>query len=233
MGRRIWTSLAGTPGGRRKLALAAGVIIALPGGALAAASGGEKWQRKAAFGRVNETTAVPDYDVRRTSSGRRAFAAPSAGRRAAQGRLRGSLGRSGVLKVDPATGTPAYLANRTGFLTGPRRGGPDKIALGFVRANSAAFGLDAGDLARLAVAQRYTTKRGLTHIDFVQRYRGIDAFDNGLRVNLIRGRLVNVAGSPQPDLAVSSTKPRLSAAMAVGRALADVGVDRPVRERSQ
>src|SRR3954453_7119327 len=113
MYRPDWSHLARTFGGHRELALLAGVVIAVPGGALAAGSSGDKWQREAAFNRLNTSNAVPDYDVRRTEAGRRQFAAPSAARRAAQGRLRSAVGKGAVLKLDPATGTPAYFANRT------------------------------------------------------------------------------------------------------------------------
>jgi extracellular elastinolytic metalloproteinase len=209
------------------------ILVAIPTAAVSAQSGRPKWDKAQAFSRINATDAAPNYDVRETRSARQNFAAPSARRRAAQSAFRRSLGAGGVVRIDPVTGTPAFVANRTGFLTGKTGRSARAAVLDYVGRHSAVFGLDRGDLKGLVVLQRYTTKRGLTHIELVQRYRGISAFDNGLRANLVGGRLVNVSGSPQPDLSVASTTPKLSAASAVRRALGDVGVRRSVEQRSQ
>jgi extracellular elastinolytic metalloproteinase len=135
--------------------------------------------------------------------------------------------------VDPVTGTPSFVANRSGFLTSRQDGSPRQIVLRYLRRHSDAFGLDANDLAGLRVYTQYTTKRGLTHVEWNQSFKGIAAFDDGIRANLVGGRLVDVSGSPQPDLALASTTPKLSAASAAQKALADVGVRRSVEQRSQ
>jgi extracellular elastinolytic metalloproteinase len=215
-----------------KLALTA-LFAAVPATAVAAGTGAEKPAPNKALETFHGTDGPPNYDVRNTAAGRRNYASRSAGRRAAQTRLKRSLGAGGLLKVDPATGTPSWVASRTGFLTGKGGGGPRQIALGYVRDHAGAFGLDSDDMASLELRQQYTTKGGLTHLEYVQEYQGIAAFDNGLRVNLSGGRLVNVSGSPQPDLAVASTAPSISAESAAERALADVGVRRSVKRLSQ
>jgi hypothetical protein len=199
---------------------AVAVAVAIPSGALAADGGAGS----PALGDVRE--GPPPFDVRSGKAGR-----GRSGERRAQARLRRSLGRAGVVSVDRVTGTPRLVTNGAGFLTGRRAGRPSRIALDFVRRHAPAFGLDSGDLAGLRVAQSYRTRRGLTIVRWEQTYRGIPAFDNGLRAAIRGGRLVSLAGPAQPDLAVDSTTPRLSAAAAMRRALADVGVRRAVRQR--
>src|SRR5918996_1120554 len=53
----------------------------------------------------------------------------SARLRTGQTRLRRALGRTGVVDVDPVTGTPRRVARLNGFLTGPSRRSATAIAL--------------------------------------------------------------------------------------------------------
>jgi extracellular elastinolytic metalloproteinase len=165
------------------------------------------------------------FDVR----DRAPAARPTSGARRAQRTLRRGLGRQGVIQLDRDTGTPAIVARRDGFLTRRRSDDPARIALGYLRANVAAFGLDRDDIDSLRVKRRATTRRGLTRIEWEQVHHGIPAFDNVIRANVSRGRLVNVSGAPEPDLSVPSTKPRLTAPDAVEAALRSVGVRRQLR----
>ena len=142
----------------------------------------------------------------------------------AQAKLRATLGPQGLLQIDPRTGTPRILARLDGFLTGPRRGDPKRIALRYVSSNRAAFGLDRDDLTALRLRRNYRDVAGNVHLSWNQTYRGVPAADNEVRVNLTRdGRIINVIGSPKPDLAMRSVKPALSARKALGNALVDAG----------
>ena len=165
-----------------------------------------------------------NFDVR----SRQPAAAPQS--RAAVARLRR---KSPGLELDRVTGTPRFVGSQSGFLTKRERRSAADIALGFVRRNSSAFGLDSGDLGALELARRYTTRSGLTNLDWVQTYRGIPSFDTGLRATVKGGRLVSVSGPAQPDLSAPSSAPRLSATEAMERALESVGVMRPVRQRGR
>jgi extracellular elastinolytic metalloproteinase len=70
----------------------------------------------------------------------------------------------------------------------------------------------------------YTDVAGVRHLVFAQTSRGIAAFDNDLRASVTSdGRLVNVLGSPLPDLEAPATSPPLEAGAAVGAAFREVG----------
>jgi hypothetical protein len=125
-----------------------------------------------------------------------AAARPAEQTRQARASLRRSLGRAGVLSIDPLTGTARQLLRTDGALSGPRAGSRSDIALDFVRANRAALGLDAGNLDGLDLAHRETTPHGLTVLRFRQLYRGIPAFDNDLRVAIDRAGRSRAATSP-------------------------------------
>ncbi len=114
------------------------------------------------------------------------------------------------------TGTRRLVARRRGFLTGRSKAAPASVALGFVRRNPGAFGLDAGDIAGLRQVRRYRSGSGATHIQWEQTYRGIPVFGTEVRANVADdGRLINAGGAPLPDPSVRSTKPGLSERAAV------------------
>ncbi len=129
-------------------------------------------------------------------------------------------------------GAPAASATRpateplreraSGFLTAPSERPPATVALDYVRDRPARFGLDEGDVAGLRLARSYRSAGGLVHLQWEQFHRGIPVFGPGLRANVDPdGRLINVGEGAQPDPAVPSVEPRLSALdalLAAGRA---------------
>jgi extracellular elastinolytic metalloproteinase len=128
------------------------------------------------------------------------------------------------VEVDALTGTPREVARLDGFLTGPSDRGAKSVALDYVRAHARVFRLDADDLARLRLVRDYGDVGGTRHLVWAQTSRGIPALDNDLRASVTSdGRLVNVLGSPVPDLQAPTTTPRLGAAEAVGAALRSAG----------
>src|SRR3954453_19476861 len=142
-----------------------------------------------------------------------------------QAKIRSSLGRQGILEVDPITGTPRVVAKLNGFLTGPSDASPRSIALGYLRSHATAFGLDAGDISSLRLTRNYTDVHGTTHLIWAQVFDGIQALDNGVYANVTEdGRLINVMGSPVPDLGVRTTRPDVSAKGALSTALGNAGV---------
>jgi hypothetical protein len=204
---------------RRLLLLATGLAVLA-----ASASAGAQPER----GGDRATTPAPDrsaqphplVDVRSL-----AIAAPQRPN-AAQDELRRSLGVQGVVDVDPLTGTPRVVAKLDGFLTRPSGRNAKDVALDYVRANPGVFKLDEDDLAGLRLVRDYTDVEGIRHLHWVQTAGGIAAFDNDLRANATSdGRLINVLGSPLPDLADRATglAASLDATGAVRAALGSVG----------
>jgi extracellular elastinolytic metalloproteinase len=198
----------------RRLLLPATVVAGL---ALVSTSAGAPGERdRSAEPRSERAKAF--FDVRA-----RAAAAP-ARTNAAQSSLRRSLGVQGVVDVDPLTGTPRVVAKLDGFLTEPSSRDAKDIALDYVRAHPDVFKLDEDDLAGLVLKKDYTDVNGVRHLVWAQTAGGIPAFDNDLRANLTSdGRLINVLGSPLPDLEVPATDPALGATDALGSALENVG----------
>lgn len=131
-----------------------------------------------------------------------------------------------IVDIDRTTGTPRVVARRGGFLTGRSSRDPRAIALGYVRARRDLFRLGERDLDALTLEREYRSGSGTTHLVWAQRHRGVPALDNDLRANVSRdGRLINVLGSPHPDLArAGSIRPGLSAAQALRAAMRSAGV---------
>jgi extracellular elastinolytic metalloproteinase len=164
------------------------------------------------------------FDVRLEPAALGQEARTTASMRAAQAGLRGSLGIHGVVDIDRLTGTPRVVARLDGFLTGPKEGGAEEVVLDYVHEHADSFGLDAGDIAALRLTRAYTDIGGTTHFRWVQTYNGIPALDNGLSASVTKdGRLVNVLGSPRPDLRLADVAPGLSAVAALGYSLHDAG----------
>ena len=121
-----------------------------------------------------------------------------------------------------------------GTLTGPASGGPVAIARAGRSANRAALGLSGSEVDALRLDRRTTAPRyGLTHLLFQQRYRGIPAFDNGLRVSLDRdGRILSVSGSPLADPSGRArSDPAIGARAAMRSLQRNVDGERPGRGR--
>lgn len=126
---------------------------------------------------------------------------------------------------DPLRGGVREVMPLNGFLTGPSKADPARVALAYVATHHALFGLSAADLARLRLVRRYASVDGTTHLLWAEMFRGIPAFDNDLRANVgSNGRLINVLGSPRPGLMVPGTVPGITAAAALAIAARDAGV---------
>jgi extracellular elastinolytic metalloproteinase len=201
------------PSGQRRLSLAVLAALILAAVPAALAADGHRQQRSESPRRA----ARADFDAR-TSALR-----PARPNRA-QAMLRRSLGQQGVVLLDPRTGTPRVVAKLDGFLTGPSGEDAKTVVFEYVLGNSNVFLLDEEDLAGLRLVRDVTDIAGVRHLLWAQTYRGIPAFDNDLRASVTSdGRIVNVMGSPQPDLRPTEETPTVSAVGAVTRALANVG----------
>jgi len=138
--------------------------------------------------------------------------------------LRSSLGLQGVVDVDPLTGTPRVVARLDGFLTEPSGGDGVDLVLDYVRANERVFMLDEDDLAGLRLVGDQTDAAGVRHLLWAQTAGGIPAFDNDLRASVTAdGRILNVLGSPLPDLALPPEALSVGGGEAVTVALRDAG----------
>ena len=136
--------------------------------------------------------------------------------------LRDTLGSEGVIDVDPLTSTPRMVGRLDGFLTGPSSASPSSVALGYVSANAAAFGLSPETMRGLELARDYVSIDGVHHLFYVQKVNGVPVFGNGLKANVTKdGRLINVLGSPVASPSVGSTSPGLSASGAIASARRD------------
>ncbi|WP_250030465.1 M36 family metallopeptidase [Paractinoplanes maris] len=151
---------------------------------------------------------------------RAAVPAPAA---AAVNTLRDSLGVQGIVDINNATGTPRRVAKLDGFLTGPSKQKPTKIALDYVKAHPEVFGLDAADLASLVLRQDYVDIEGTHHLSWVQVADGVPVFGNGLKAHVTKdGRLVQVDGAPLKSLPATAGAAKLSATAARAAAVKDV-----------
>jgi extracellular elastinolytic metalloproteinase len=139
--------------------------------------------------------------------------------------LKTSLGIQGLVTIDPLTGSPSQIARTDGFLTAPSAAKPLEIAMSYVRANSAVFGLDASALSGLTLRQDYVDVDGSRHLSFSQLVDGIAVFGNGLKAHMTRdGRLVSFTGSPLTTLSgLPGSNPAVSASAAREAAVKDAG----------
>jgi extracellular elastinolytic metalloproteinase len=97
-------------------------------------------------------------------------------------------------------------------------GGDDEAAIDFLQENFADYGLEAGDVANLAVTSSYTSKHsGVTHVNLNQRYQGLEVFTGHGTVNLAKdGTVVFVGQDFVADLdAVASSDVAVGAAAAM------------------
>jgi hypothetical protein len=142
-------------------------------------------------------------------------AAPAHVRAARAGFLRG-LGPSGFLSLDRVDGGVRFMGRTDGYLSGPAAGTPREVALRWAREHVDVLGIEEADVRSLRLASEYTGPLGVTRLIFEQTYRGIPAFDDGLRINVARdGRIVNVGGSPKAGVRVPSVRPGIGAAEAI------------------
>jgi len=164
----------------------------------------------------------PPLDVRERQIARGATKLVPAARLAARRALARRLGPRAAVQSDPVSGGVRYAGDLDGFLTSRRRGDPERIVLDYVRAHEGVFGLDADDVKGLRLVRRYASLDGITHLTWAQFAAGIPSFDTDLRANVTAdGRIVNILGSPRPDLEAPASRPVLSAGQALARAARD------------
>ena len=230
-------SAAGSAGARTRarrlvvMVLGAALLAVLPASALgvarSSARGDAISKRAAAF---YDSRSAERNSVRSVQSASRAAGSQVRSARAAELRR---LGAGAKLQVDALTGTPRFLQNLTGTLSGSAAGSPASVALGFARSHAAVLGLSSADLAALGAAKIVRSPSGISSVRFSQIYQGIPAYDNDLRINLDRvNRVLSVTGSPVHGLSVDSVSPKLSASQALSAVMRNVGVRHDVSVRS-
>lgn len=140
-------------------------------------------------------------------------------------RLSRALGPDAAIAIDPLTGTPDQIASSKP-LTGPSGASAARVALGYVRGQLAAFGLEQADLATLVKVRQYTDINGITHVFWEQEVAGLRVFGNGLRAHVDKeGRLISVQGAPVSGLrALARRAPadKVGRTAAITKAVADV-----------
>jgi len=143
---------------------------------------------------------------------------------AAVASFKSSLGREGIVDIDPLTSTPRFVGKTDGFLTGPSNKAPADIALDFLRNNAKVFGIARSDVDGLALTKDYVSIDGTHHLFFAQTAAdGVPVFANGIRANVTKnGEIINFTGSPVASLGGTVGKPVISATDAVVAAKQDV-----------
>jgi extracellular elastinolytic metalloproteinase len=138
--------------------------------------------------------------------------------------FKASLGKEGVVDIDPLTRTPRFVGKTDGFLTRPSDRAPADIALDFLRANASVFGISSTDVDSLKLTKDYVSIDGTHHLFFEQTAAdGVPVFSNGIRANLTKkGEIINFTGSPVASLGGTVGKPGISATDAVVAAKQDV-----------
>jgi extracellular elastinolytic metalloproteinase len=142
----------------------------------------------------------------------------------------------GMLSVMSWSSTPAEAASRKAgegsFLTGPQSGEPLALALEYVGAHRADYGLSESDIADVAVTRQSTSPvTGITRIVLTQRSRGIEVWNGVISINVAAdGSIVNLGNGFVSNLAqsVAEQEASISAADAVVSAAAHLGLEEPV-----
>ena len=107
---------------------------------------------------------------------------------AARSSLARSMGTMGVIQSDRTTGTLRFVGRLDGYLTSKSTRSASSVALGYVRANRAAFGLRAPDLRSFRLQRDYVDISGTHHLSWVQRAGGLTVFGQGLHAAVDLGR---------------------------------------------
>ncbi len=197
--------------------LTAALTVTLSSAFLAQASSIGPHQPKGSF---LTSRAAGTFDVRSTAA---AVAVGSRTRRA-RTTLARHLGSQAIMSSDPVTGTLRMVGRLNGYLTDPSRRPPPRVAMTFVHAHLAAFGLSRADLGTFHLRQDYVDIGGTHHVSWTQSALGIPVFHNGLRATITgRGQLVNVMGSPVHAPGPSLSRARIGADAAIGAARVDGG----------
>jgi len=185
---------------RHRPALTAGGILtaaALIAGSLtatAASTAGSTGPDLPALDGVTRSTDAT-LDTRKVSSP----VAPTVAQRTAVADLLTSAGAGSRVTWDGRFGTPRSLRREGGYLTGTASGSPATVARAFLAANSAAFRLDAAEIAALAVTRDHALPGTKTHVvTFVQTFAGKPAVRGGRLTVAVTpdGRVLSYAGDP-------------------------------------
>src|SRR5262249_55535861 len=143
---------------------------------------------------------------------------PSAGVKA----LRSQLGQQGIIQIDALTNTPRRVARIDGFLTGASSAPAANIALDYVRSHQDVFNLSPADVNGLILSNKYQDIEGAFHLSFTQQVGGVRVFGQGLKAHVTKdGQLIQIDGSPVPNLPLSIGSPAFDASAARTKAVAD------------
>jgi hypothetical protein len=159
---------------------------------------------------------VPAADAKVTRAGfdlRATSAAPGApaSARAARRQLRTTLGSRALLPVDRATGRPRVLGRLDGALTAASGDTGAQIAKRYLLRHASVYGLTAAQIAGLRVGAQHRAATGLASVQLTQSFGGVTSIDSGVRAVLgADGRLIELVGSPDPDLAAAGTQAKVS-----------------------
>jgi extracellular elastinolytic metalloproteinase len=169
---------------------------------------------------------VGNFDAREDGPARQVLTARSAMAaakpRAGVKDLRQQLGVQGIVDMDALTGTARRVTKVDGFLTDSSPAPATQVALDYVRAHSDVFGLSTAQVSSLVLRKSYTDVEGTTHLSYVQQADLVTVFGNGLKAHVTKdGRLLQIDGSPVRDLPSNLATPKLSAATARDKAVAD------------
>ena len=182
--------------------------------------------------RSGDAASVGNYDVRILGGDRRARADAQQVRTNGKAvtRLSVRIGPGADIDIDPLTGTPDQVVGRRA-LTGPSGRPAASVALDYVRAHLAAFGLEQADLSTFVKVRDYRDLHGIRHVFWVQQVAGDRVFGNGLRAHVDKsGRLISVQGAPVAGLgrlARRAPAAQIDRAAALRKAVADARLTDP------
>jgi hypothetical protein len=113
------------------------------------------------------------------------------------------------------------------FLTGPNRGNPSDIALGYIHQNLSSFGLTQSDYAHMIITDQYISQdTGVTHIYMRQTYEGIELYNGNLNINIAAdGRVINLGISFVSNLQAAVQSARLTGTMQTPQQAVTSGAD--------
>ncbi len=115
------------------------------------------------------------------------------------------------------------------MLSAPSDGDPVDLAIAFIQDEAATYGVSRADVADLAVRSSYTSKHnGVTHVNLMQRYDGLEVFGATATVNFTADGSVLFVGENLVDgLKIASDDLEVDADAAVAAAAAGLGLDAP------
>ncbi len=128
-------------------------------------------------------------------------------------------------------GVLLLLAVALGLVAAPAAAGatPQETAFAHLRAHPGELGVAASDVSQLGVTSSYTDNHnGVTHVNVVQRYDGLDVFGGNATVNVgSNGSVLFTGGTLVRGLTVAADSQRLGAADAVVAAADELGLAAP------